>query len=703
MAGHDNRNVTINGATARCFFWLVMLAALAAQPAVRHTVEANTPVASMIAADLGFMPSDGLAGPDARYFTTGEHVVVGLDTGGGALTLVAAGQGGSTLSDTLRWRFEGASPDASMAARGQLPGVTHVIDTNDASQWRTDVPSYSRIVYAGLYPGIDHGVTGPNGSLQLDFEVAPGADPDRIAIAFEGATVSTAKAGELALALPHGTLRLSAPIAWQEAGGVRTPVSIAYRFTESGAVGFAVGAYDAAQPLFIDPVIDWAAWLSAGTITGGAPLVGEIVATDADSNYYIAGHTVWTGTPPRHRVFVAKYNAAGVRVQVTVIGNGRPAALDVDPSGHMYVAGVTSGGWFTAGPLVTAYGGGFEDGVVAKVDRDGRWLHYAQYVGGSGIDRVSGLVVGPDDDALLFGVTWSSDFTNYRDGAPHRPGIRGVSDVFYMRLAPTGEPKTAYVFGSLGRDDAFGMTIDHEGFVYVTGDVGHDSFPTTAGAYRERGLGSFAAKIPRVGEHEPVWATMLGRMNAFAIAVQPGTGIPYIAGSTLDYAFDTTPKAFRRYFTRPGPDGRILESHNGPFHECAESLPCFDSVVMKLSADATRLLYSTYLGDHRHDEAGGIAVDPAGRAYVTGYVEELRPGEWSAFPITADAFQRTHGGGGRDAYVAILNSTGSRVTFGSFFGGTGFDIGYAVRLGGPHMLLGGASLPGGVYLVRTSP
>ena len=72
-----------------------------------------------------------------------------------------------------------------------------------------------------------------------------------------------------------------------------------------------------------------------------------------------------------------------------------------------------------------------------------------------------------------------------------------------------------------------------------------------------------------------------------------------------------------------------------------------DAFIVKLNADASRLLYSSYLGGSRsdgspstgYDTATGIVLDGAGNAYVAGYTLSFD------LPTTSDAFQATLRGG----------------------------------------------------------
>src|SRR5437879_12093989 len=88
-----------------------------------------------------------------------------------------------------------------------------------------------------------------------------------------------------------------------------------------------------------------------------------------------------------------------------------------------------------------------------------------------------------------------------------------------------------------------------------------------------------------------------------------------------------------------------------------------DAFVSKLDAAGSALLYSTYLGGSARDAASGIAVDGAGRAYVTGLTRSAN------FP-TVNPLQAAYGGGEGDAFVTKLNATGTALVYAHYLGGT---------------------------------
>jgi beta-propeller repeat-containing protein len=100
-----------------------------------------------------------------------------------------------------------------------------------------------------------------------------------------------------------------------------------------------------------------------------------------------------------------------------------------------------------------------------------------------------------------------------------------------------------------------------------------------------------------------------------------------------------------------------------------------DVFVTKLNETGSALIYSTYLGGLGFDSAQGIDVDVDGNAYVTGNTTSID------FPTTAGVFQPIFGGGGQDAFVTKLNSTGSALVYSTFLGGLDVEGGLGISVG----------------------
>src|ERR1700689_3518577 len=124
----------------------------------------------------------------------------------------------------------------------------------DQSKWRRNVPTYSKIRYRNVYPGIDVIYYGNNHRVEYDFDLAPGADPTQIQFGVTGAdALSVDSAGNLVLTKGASELRFQTPILYQKINGVRARVPGSYVLRGGKQVGFDVGNYDTMKPLVIDP------------------------------------------------------------------------------------------------------------------------------------------------------------------------------------------------------------------------------------------------------------------------------------------------------------------------------------------------------------------------------------------------------------------------------------------------------------------
>jgi len=148
------------------------------------------------------------------------------------------------------------------------------------------------------------------------------------------------------------------------------------------------------------------------------------------------------------------------------------------------------------------------------------------------------------------------------------------------------------------------------------------------------------------------------------VAVDPA-GNSYVIGATDSIDFPFTAGALQTK----------LAGGSGVFG-CLETLPFTNSIpgdafVTKLNVKGDAIVYSTYLGGSDDDCGEGIAVDPAGNAYVAG--ETLS----ADFPITKGAFQPTCAScsaGAPDTFAAKLSPDGSTLVYSTYIGGSGEDL-----------------------------
>jgi uncharacterized repeat protein (TIGR01451 family) len=577
----------------------------------------------------------------------------------------------AAASDVLRMQLIGASASPSVVGLDRLPGASNYLIGNDPSHWHTDVPDFARVEERGVYPGVDLVYYGNQQQLEYDFTVAPGADPGVIRMAFQGAESTTIDAqGNLVLRTAGGDVVEHAPVLYQEQGGDRQAVTGHYVMEGDGQAGFAVGAYDASQPLVIDPTLSYSTYLGGGNNSGDASGdAGRGIAVDAAGNVYVTGIAGSSSFPTKNPIqptlgggpfdaFVTKLNGDGsALVYSTYLGgsgveSGRGIA--VDTAGEAFVTGETDSTNFptTAGTFQPALAGGNgQDGFVAKLNAAGSSLVYATYLGGSGDEFASGIAVDTAGNAYVTGWTGSTNFP-IENSLQASLGRNVNAFVSKLNAAGSALVYSTYLGGSGSNYSVgFGIAADAAGNAYVVGETTASTFPTTPGSFRpvKGGAGESSAgerdalltKINPTGSAF-VYSTYIGAGGAAGIAVDAAGDAFVTGGAASD--FPMTPGAFQA-------------TGNGPF-------------VTKLNAAGSALIYSSRLGGS--GSGAGIAVDEAGDAFITGQTS-------GGLPI-ANALQSTFGEGGFDAFVTELNASGSALVYSTYLGGSASDIGAGIAL-----------------------
>jgi hypothetical protein len=246
-------------------------------------------------------------------------------------------------------------------------------------------------------------------------------------------------------------------------------------------------------------------------------------------------------------------------------------------------------------------------------------------------------------------------------------------------------------------DAATAIAFDGAGNAYLEGYTYSTNFPTTSGAFQTTLGGgtedAFVAKInPSLsGAASLAYSTYLGGSgySGYVTSVYGNTtqidggiavdsaGNAYVTSATTSLNFPTTPGAFQVNSNMPN-----LNNGGG-----TSSTQPSDVFVTKLNATGSALVYSTYIGGgtivsgkyHGKSVISGtrnggasIAVDASGDAELTGWTDS------TTFP-TVNALQTTNAGA-YDAFMTVLNPSGSGLLFSSYFGGSGNDYGFGIAL-----------------------
>lgn len=716
------------------FVAVTLASALASAPAV--AAPAAAPGArARVTVPLFFEARPGRAPARAQFVARRPGYALALGDRGATIAV-----GGSRL----RMALAGAARRAPEALAPLAARASHFRGVAPSS-WRRDVPLTAAVIYRAVYPGIDL-VFRPNADqlVEYDFLVAPGADPSRIGFALLGADrLELDGRGALRVHVARGVLTHQRPVAYQEHDGVRRPVDAAYVVGPRGRVGFALGAYDRARPLVIDPPLSYSTYLG-----GFEPDAVQAVATDAEGFIYAAGWTMATdfptkgaydavidaaGGPGFHQdAFVVKLDptkaGAGSLVYATYVGGSgadRALTLAVGPDGSAYLGGdTTSSDLPLVNPLQTCRNGAgafvcdFNNGFVAKVGPTGATLEHATYLAGLGVDEVRAVRVGSDGRLFVAGRTSSpADPTKLPTSSagwfPVTTGAfqtvnRGIFDAFVLALDPgaSGAAQLGYstLIGGCQNEEASALTVDSQGNAAITGFTQSacpgNTFPTAAAVQPTYPGGSFKAFVAKLDASGAalVFSTFLGGTASVENGTTLDGGIDhdaadnlYVTGTTTARDFPTTAGAYRRCAPLHG-NGDVLypcDQATGLYLGAVppSSVISHNGFVTKF-APSGAVLYSTYLGGDNEDSPFDLAVDADGFAFVVGRTLSTN----LSAPATVACAAQPAKIGTVDAFLAVLEPDGSDLRHVTYLGSatSGTDAAYAVAIDpGGHAVLGG--------------
>ena len=107
-------------------------------------------------------------------------------------------------ADVLRMKLQNGNQSPKLLGESRQAKITNYYIGNDRSKWLIGVPNYGQVRYQDVYSGIDMVYHSDQRQLEYDFVVKPGADPNQIRIAFEGASkMQHHRTGRVGIAIGH--------------------------------------------------------------------------------------------------------------------------------------------------------------------------------------------------------------------------------------------------------------------------------------------------------------------------------------------------------------------------------------------------------------------------------------------------------------------------------------------------------------------
>jgi uncharacterized repeat protein (TIGR01451 family) len=511
-----------------------------------------------------FLPNLGQFDPDVAWQAEQGGVRVFVTTRGELVNALSDAQG-------RRWVLTERFGETLLnAARVIEPGATEVAFIAEEQRRGR---SASHLDLGEAWPGIRVELkSSPDGFERL-FQLAPAADVADIEVRLDGAEATIAADGSLALATGLGRLQLSAPVAWQEHPQGRRPVEVGYRLLGPDRYGFALGAFDPALAVTIDPV------LRSTFVGGNSEEAMNALATHGDSVYALgySRSANFPGTAGGFQpaiirtstlggnVFLARYSAdLGTLRQATYFGRFEsipgsggqsgtlePRSLAVSDDG-VFIGGSAPGTGThlptTAGAFQTVAQGGNRDFFLARFSLDLSQLLAATYYGGNG-DEYAWPIALAADGIYIAGNSASASLPGTTGGAvPASPG-NGALVIAKLSLDLAQVQAASWASGGGFGFTPYAMAVGADGSVYFGGE-GRGSLFNTDGAFQpapgQAGTTVSDAYIIRFSAdlatlHRSTFLGGSGNDRLDALISTPA-GL-YAAGGSSSNNFPTTPDA----------------------------------------------------------------------------------------------------------------------------------------------------------------
>lgn len=670
------------------------------------------------AATFGNLPLYFEADSPSCFHAQGRYLEFSIAAGGAQLVLRG---NADAPARAVQLQFTGTGPLTQIHGDNELTGKINYFTGNNPAQWRSGVPTFAKVRIDDMYPGINLVYYGNQHLIEYDLTVAAGASPNSIAMNFDGADqIMTNAEGELVLKLGAREIFQPKPLIYQMIGGTRKEIAGGYKILNAHSVAFAVGKYDRALPLVIDPILSYATYFG-GTL---GEFATAVAVNPIDGDVYIAGQTFsktfytngwsfsttnayqtnYAGGSLTGDAFVARFDNLGKNlVYLTYLGgsgNDGALGLAIDGAGNAFVTGFTDSPNFPTSsnalyPNISGeITGGFKsypvDAFVTELNPGGSNLVYSTYLGGSSMDAGTGIAVDSSDNAYVTGYSYSTNFPTknaIQNQLACKYSVYFNCNAFVSEIASNG---AALVFstylGGTNFDEGQGIVLDNGNNIYVAGFTSSTNFPTTnyinqvigtnlydghwLNGFTNKGAtfayDAFITKLAPAGANL-VYSTLLGGVNndvASHVAVD-NTGAAYVTGWTISTNFPNTMPT------------NLIANHLTNNIKSSTTTNAFLTKITNGIGTSAGIAYSVTFGGSRSDVGSGVAIDPANDAFVTGTSTSTN------FPCSttnSDGFLHATNSGGRDVFVTAFNPDASALLYSTLLGGQKNDFGYGIAV-----------------------
>ncbi len=379
-------------------------------------------------------------------------------------------------------------------------------------------------------------------------------------------------------------------------------------------------------------------------------------------------------------------------------------SIVTDGMGYIYILGKTDSQDFPMMNSLDSSFNGETDCFLTKLDSSNNEIVFSTFIGGSGLDLPTEMILGPTGDIFIAGRTTSTDF-------PSTQSSENVSSInfnsFVMRLDQEAQTiKYSLLFGGSNDDICHSIAIGSDGHIISIGGTSSNDFPilngfnTTFGGEED----GFIIELNRTGSI--VFSSYFSgsRSEDVHSLVLDESGELYLVGSTNSDDFlgknlandghDCFIVEYNRSakdiedFLMVGGDGfdipvEVQLSYNGMIYVVGRTssmnFPLINPLIssapgggrdlflLQISETDFSMEYSTYIGSEDYDDVSGMCIDESGSVIIAGHTQS------SNFPIE-DAFIETHQGGLWDGFVVKMDTVGNSLEFSTYIGGSNVDM-----------------------------
>ena len=377
--------------------------------------------------------------------------------------------------------------------------------------------------------------------------------------------------------------------------------------------------------------------LLASTYFGGSDADEAYrIILDKNDNIFITGRTESTDLPTTPGAYIeswkGKYYSGflskfsndlkNLLASTYLLGSGMADlssnGIVLDSSSNVLVTGYFSAGGLPLNPSTNKY----TDAFIRKFNNTLTDLLASTHMGGNGDNYGYGIALDSSDNVFITGYTRSTDlFTT--SGAYDETFNGGETDAFVAKFNNTLTSLLASTYlGGSDYEKGFGIALDSNDNVFITGRTESTDLPTTEGAYDETYNGD--------------WDVFVSKFNNNLTKLSAST---FLGGSNEDRGFGIAIDTSDNIFIIGGTGSLDLPTTAGVYNGGGT-----DAFVSKFNNSLTSLLASTFLGGNDDEDGNGIALDSNNNVFVVGLSGS------SDFPITTGVYQETLNGS-HDAFV----------------------------------------------------